>query len=293
MKSKIVFLATISFVMCATLNVFATDSCGVPDGDIDVPSGNIANKSANHWVTPIGADSTWSAINLNDDDWDTATCQCKDDVIPNPSGIKWVSTYLTNANMLGTSKTLTADNATHTGVGVYLQLDDAGNYINDGGFTQVASQTVDIVKPDKETSAIVEPSSCSAYDPDYPYGDSNLWKGTVAYGAYGLDFSHCQVTENGWNGFTTNGCNLAPPQVGDGTVWLDIDGSNTWEADNVSTCRCVNTYFPSGCTSVESTRWYIRVSGTGYSELYHEPTYTATVPSGGYFADMTVTRSSL
>ena len=148
MKTKHIMLVS---CLCALSMVspqtFAADKCGGPYGSIDVPTGNIAANGANKWITPIGATSTWKAINYGDKDWDSEKCKCVDDSIPNPAGIKWVSTYMSAASMTGTPKTLTAATDPRTNVAVKLELDDAGTPINDGGFTQVASQSVDIVIP--------------------------------------------------------------------------------------------------------------------------------------------------
>jgi len=292
-KISIASVTFLSLLVMASTRVMYADSCGGPYGSnsIAVPTGNIAANGANTWITPIGADSSWSAINYGDRDYDDNQCKCVDDTIANPSGIKWVSTYMTNTNMLGTPKTLTAANDPHTGVGVKLELDDANvpanegdTTLDDGGFVQVASQNVDIVIPDAETSTRYSNPACGTGT----FGCDTYWRGTVSRAGFTLSFDHCQVTETSGS-LDTDGCGLGSVNFGNGTLWLGIS-SNTWGYDHISACLGTNNTFQNGCTSQATLHWAIRSNG-GTAHEYRTPTATWSVGSGGTTSTMTCSRS--
>jgi hypothetical protein len=289
LRKYIVISLAVAWVFGQTGTVLATDPCGGPYGAIDVPSGNIAAKTgaSNTWVTPIGGTSTWTAINYGD--LDSYQCNCVSDSIPS-TGIRWVISYVTfvGGSNIGSPKTIIASSDPHTSVGVRLQLNDAGNPVEDGGFVQVASQNLDMVIPDRERYTQILTPGCSA---PYPFGVYKQYKARDYRDGYSLSFDHCQVNETStWPGFTQNGCNFPTPTIG-GTLGLS---SNIWTGyDHVWFCNSANPIL-GPCTSSWSLDWRIRTtSGPGAWHVYHTPTYTFSAPAGGRWSSLTASRSEL
>lgn len=274
-----------SILLLSASILHASNGCPGPTGIIASPTGNI-KQCGGTWTTPIGGQSNWSAKNVKD----KYKCpNCCPDTFNDPAGYQWVSTYLTNSGgMNGSSITLTADHAPHTGVAVRLDVEA----VHATSFTQVASLNANIVIPTNETSNSGTNIGCGT-----KFGYNSLWSGTVSVAGCALDFSGCEVNENGWSGFITNGCGIPDVTVGHGEAghWQSIGAGNTWtNGDQLSSgCHSANTSYPDGCSTTFTTNWIIRVKGTsdaGYQ--YNQPTYTFSVPTGGTFSGITGTRSS-
>jgi hypothetical protein len=183
-------------------------------------------------------------------------------------------------------------------VAVRLQADDkatATHTTDDGGFLEVASLNLDIVKP----------NIGSNNNPGYSACPSSVNAATEHQGRYKLydvtgnrkdctvDFKDLYFNESGGRYGASNGCNLGGPNVGNNDPGHNqqVNASNTApNADVFAICSAANWTPAASCTSSGTIDWSITADSSTYTN-WGQFNFSFSVPNPGGLNQATSSRS--
>lgn len=289
MNTHYTFAAVILYGLIATQSALAggtTGPCTPPEGKIDIQP---SQKCNGKYTVAIGKELTLKAVSLKDKD-----CYCGrgvQDTINPDTGVRWSvggGLGTLDGGTDGTPKTYTAPWTTHTDLAVRLQVDDeasAPETYNDGGFIEVSSLNLDVVKPNTGwTYQSAGYTSCGGGN----QGRYNTWATGAGRSGCTVDFSLLLINEKGCE-FVENNSGMPLGQHGPGAD-QNLNGYNEHTlSDNVGFCWPTN-YTPSvSVTDIISCTWNMKTP-SAYLD-WGKFKYWITFPSSGGINSLTSSRA--
>jgi hypothetical protein len=248
----------------------------------------------------IGKTLTLTATDLYDKDCDGCGHAVQDTIDPQ-NHVKWSVGGNIGASGLqsgdkGTPKTWIATGTTHTSLAIRLYVDDDGlggaaKTANDGGFLEVNSKNLDVVKPDSGSTAGSAETQCPSPAQAGAHGRWRSWTTTVARANCTVDFDGLVVNESGCDSddFGCGSGTLAGSNnpAADATL---VSNTSTVVADITGACDPANYTPAADCTQTRYCSWSIKASNGSYIDWgrFH---YSFFWPHAGGIDQATSTRT--
>lgn len=295
-----VFLSGV-IAMQSALAGGTTGPCTPPEGKINISP---SQKCNGRYTVAIGKELTLTAVSLKDKD-----CYCGrgvQDTINTTAGVRWsvgggIGTL--DGGTDDSPKKYIAPPTIHTSVAVRLQVNDeatAPETYDDGGFVEVSSLNLDIVKPNAGTqnnpvySQCPSPIDIANGNTHYISGRYKIYDVTGYRSGCTVDFKDLYFNESGGRyNAGGNGCGLASPNVGSNSPSRNqlVGNNNTASnADVFAICSSSNWTPVASCTTTGTIDWSITADSLNYLD-WGQFNFIFSIPNPGGIDQATTARS--
>ena len=264
-NKKSIFVFLILYLVSLTYVYSAKGPGSAPTGSISI-SPNQTNGGTTSYVA-IGKQLTFKAINLSDKD-DCIATDDVDDSIKDPDGIKWVIGLGTlSGGNKGSEKVWTAPTTPTSNIALKLEIDDlatAKNTTDDGGFKQVASWNISVVKPNT-VQMTQRFENCNVNT----YGKRLIIEDRLSYANVNIDWDGILYTELVGDHIIHDDCNLGAFETGGDIITLNSNGIPNG-FDSFSFCHVNDTPggVPNGCSRIFYTQWVVRAQNGAWNNVF-------------------------